>query len=516
MSDSIELFEPEGFIPNDLRPPNVTFKPRKARRIIKKAVAIHQSSNKRVATEPVENVSAKKSMRLGNDPNPSHRLSMRLDDGQGPSRVLSRLNDGLPKDKKSFPSLKKRFEIQRDRELNIDTDDPQFITFLKYGIRKDCNEWSLPRSIGKVRLFNKKLNCSIAIPANRRSTLMVNLPKDLNQWRLKDRIPDERKYVIYNHDLNSLIKAPFGVVTAFPDDPNPIFNSPLSSSLPINSSSQIDLKCTTLNSNRSDSIETLSIGLQRDPENFNFISDTQLTKFLWETEFAIAEFEQQNRNLFRELSNLKVSLNCANRSRANAKINADRAESKLEISERVTSDLFEENKEVKQQVEEVTSKAESLQSELLESNKTNILLKKKLDEYDLANKRFQVSLNKKTAQIKKQTEIGKLVKQLQVMRVEIDIQRAEDIQLIQAVDGQQYEKLERCLHALLIHAEHWDVEQYKKYSIFNIKRGNIKTRLSTVYYPTAYNFEKDPNWTQKCARLPWPIDEKNVPTEKNN
>ena len=430
--------------------------------------------------------------------------------------VFSRLNDGLPKDKKVFPSLKERLEVQRERELNIDNDDPQFITFLKYGIRKDCNEWSLPRSIGEVRLFNKKLNCSIVIPANRSSTLMVNLPKHLNQWRLKDRIPDETKYVIYNHDLNSLIKAPFGVVTAFPDDPNPVFNSPLSSSLPSNSSSQIDLKCTTLNSNRSDSIETTSIGIQTDPENFNFNPDTQLTKSLWENEFAIAEFEQQNRNLLRELSNLKVSLTCANRSRANAKINADRAESNLEISERVTSDLFEENKEVKQQLEEVTSKAESLQSELLESNKTNILLKKKLDEYDLANKQFQESLNKKAARIKEQTEIEQLVKQLQVMRVEIDIQRAEAIQLIQAVDGQQYEKLERCLHALLTHAEYWDIEQYKKYSIFNIKRGNIKTRFSTVFYPTAYNFEKDPNWTQKCARLPWPIDEKNVPTGKNN
>ena len=162
-------------------------------------------------------------MRLGNDCNPSHRMSMRLDDGQGPSRVLSRLNDGLPKDKKSFPSLKERLEIQRERELNVDTDDPQFITFLKYGIRKDYNEWSLPRGIGEVKLFNKKLNCSVVIPANRSSTLMVNLPKDLNQWRLKDRLPDERKYVIYNHNTNSLIKAPFGVVTAFPDDPNPFF-----------------------------------------------------------------------------------------------------------------------------------------------------------------------------------------------------------------------------------------------------------------------------------------------------
>ena len=270
--------------------------------------------------------------------------------------------------------------------------------------------------------------------------------------RQDSRFPDERKYVIYNHDLNSFIKAPFGVITDFPDNPNPVLNSPSSSYLPSDSSSQINLKFTTPNSNRSDSIETTSIGIQTDPENFNLNSDTQLTKSLWETEFAIAEFEQQNRNLLMELSNLKVSLNCANRSPANAKINADRAESKLEISERVTSDLFEENKEVKQQLEEVTSKAESLQSELLESNKTNILLKKKLDEYYLANKRFQEPLNKKTAQIKKQTELEKLVKQLQVMRVEIDIQRAEAIQLLQAVDGQQYEKLEKSLHALLTHA----------------------------------------------------------------
>ena len=426
MSDSLELFEPEGFILSDLRPPNITFKPRKARRINKKAVAIYQNANKRVATESIDNISAKKSMRLGNDCNTSHRMSMRLDDGQGPSRVLSRLNDGLPKDKKSFPSLKERLKIQRERELNVDTDDPQFITFLKYGIRKDCNEWSLPRGIGEVKLFNKKLNCSVVIPANRSSTLMVNLPQDLNQWRLKDRLPDERKYVIYNHNLNTLIKAPFGVVTAFPDDPNPLFSSHYHSQESVTSS------CNTSSSEANSKFctnNTVSIGTQSDPENTDFQPDTQLTASLWETEFAIAEFEQQKRNLLAELNNLKVSLNCANRSRANAKINADRAESKLEISERVTSDLFEENKEVKLQLEEVTSKAESLESELLEANKTSILMKKKLDDYDLANKRFQESLNKKAAQIKDQSEIEKLIKQLQIMRVEIDIQRAEAINL---------------------------------------------------------------------------------------
>ena len=208
-----------------------------------------------------------------------------------------------------------------------------------------------------------------------------------------------------------------------------------------------------------------------------------MTASLWSTEFAIAEFEQQNKILLIELSNSKFSLNCANRSRANAKTNADCAESKLEISERVTSHLFEENKEVKQQLVEATSKAESLQSEFIDQfnlNKTNNLLKKKLDEYDLANKRFQESSKMKAAQIKEQTEIEKLVKNLQVMRVEIDIQRAEAIQLIQAVDGQHYAKLD-CLHALLTYAENWDFEHNKKYSIINVKRGIIKTRLSTVY-----------------------------------
>ena len=108
-----------------------------------------------------------------------------------------------------------------------------------------------------------------------------------------------------------------------------------------------------------------------------------------------------------------------------------------------------------------------------------------MDEYDLANKRFQESLTKKTNQSKDQSEAEKFIKQLQVMRVEIDIQRAEAIQLFQAVHGKQYEKLERSLHALLTHANQWDWKDYEKYSIFNVKRGNIKNRLSTIYHPIA-------------------------------
>ena len=88
-------------------------------------------------------------MRFRNEIHPSHRLSMKLDDGKGPFRVSSRLNYGLPRNKNLFSNLKERLEFQRDRGLYIDTEDQQFITFLKYGICRDCNEWSPPGSNGE-------------------------------------------------------------------------------------------------------------------------------------------------------------------------------------------------------------------------------------------------------------------------------------------------------------------------------------------------------------------------------
>ena len=185
MCDSIDLFEPEGFIANDLRLPNITFKPKKARRINKKAASVYQKANKRVATESVDHIRAKQSLRLSKEFSPSHRLSMRLDHGKEPSCVSSRFDDGLLTDKQSFPTLKERLEIQEEREMKVDTDNLQFEKFLKYGIRKDHNEWSLPRNLSGITIFNKKLTCSLSNPANFSSNLFVNLPKDLNQWRLK-------------------------------------------------------------------------------------------------------------------------------------------------------------------------------------------------------------------------------------------------------------------------------------------------------------------------------------------
>ena len=124
-------------------------------------------------------------MKLSNKFNPSHRLSRRLDDAKGPSRVPSRLDDGLPTDKQSFLDLKERLEIGEERDRNVDTESPQFINIVSYGLRRYHNEWSVPRSLGDIRTFNKKLNCSLNIRANFSSNL-VNLPEKLNQWRLQD------------------------------------------------------------------------------------------------------------------------------------------------------------------------------------------------------------------------------------------------------------------------------------------------------------------------------------------
>ena len=109
--------------------------------------------------------------------------------------------------------------------MNFDTDNPQFTKFLKYGIRRDHTEWFLHKSPGDTKICNKKPNYSLSFPANFSSNLVVSLPKGLNQGCLKNRSLEEPKYVNYNHNLNALSKAPFGIVTVFPEDKNPKFSS---------------------------------------------------------------------------------------------------------------------------------------------------------------------------------------------------------------------------------------------------------------------------------------------------
>ena len=218
-------------------------------------------------------------MKFSNNIDPFRCLSRKLGNRKRPLRVTSRPSDGLPRNKKLFSNLKERFELQRDRQLNIEIDDPQFITFPKYGIRRDGNERFLPRSVGKIRVFNKRLKCSVLFPANRRYTLMVNFLKNLNQWRLKDKIPEERNYVKHNKNLNGSIKAAFGVVPVHTHGRNPVLNNYHSSrSLPKTSFCQY-VQSNTPNSscssiNQANSIISTSIGNQTETEIWDGNTDS--------------------------------------------------------------------------------------------------------------------------------------------------------------------------------------------------------------------------------------------------
>ena len=54
------------------------------------------------------------------------------------------IDDGLSKNPKNFPSLNQRLELQKNREVKLHTENPRFITSLKYSIKQNYNRWKLP------------------------------------------------------------------------------------------------------------------------------------------------------------------------------------------------------------------------------------------------------------------------------------------------------------------------------------------------------------------------------------
>ena len=208
--------------------------------------------------------------------------------------------------------------------------------------------------------------------------------------------------------------------------------------------------------------------------------------------FAIVKFEQQNKNLLKELGSLKVFLRCANRSRGNAKADAVRAESELKISEKVNSVLFEDIEKWNSNSKKRSLKRSHFSPSCLKQMRWIFCLNRNWmtmisQKGEIRNLQPEKQISSETKKKSKKTG-----RKLQVMKVKFVIQRAEAIQLIQAVDGKQYEKHEKCLHALLTHANHWDWKDHGKCSCFSVKRDNIKNRLSTIYYPIAKTFDKDP------------------------
>ena len=98
------------------------------------------------------------------------------------------------------------------------------------------------------------------------------------------------------------------------------------------------------------------------------------------------------------------------------------------------------------------------------------------------------------------------LKHLQKIQVDIEVQRAEAIQMIAVLHKKTHEKLKKSLMLLLKHADYNDQMKYAKASLLNIERGTVRDRLSKIYYPSGDGrFENIPGWREKYAVLPWPV-----------
>ena len=60
------------------------------------------------------------------------------------------IDDGLNKNPRNFASLNQRLELQKSREAKLDTENPKFITSLKYSKKQIYNRWKLPSFIEVV------------------------------------------------------------------------------------------------------------------------------------------------------------------------------------------------------------------------------------------------------------------------------------------------------------------------------------------------------------------------------
>ena len=60
------------------------------------------------------------------------------------------IDDGLNKNPRNFPSLNQTLELQKNRKVKLDSENPRFIMSLKYSINQNYNRRKLPSFIEVV------------------------------------------------------------------------------------------------------------------------------------------------------------------------------------------------------------------------------------------------------------------------------------------------------------------------------------------------------------------------------
>ena len=120
------------------------------------------------------------------------------------------IDDGLNKNPRNFPSLTQRLELQKCRETKLDTENPKYITSLKYSIKGNFNRWKLPSFIEVV---NSTTMEKAMMPIDFITQPEGVIKNETNFWKLKKR--EEHGYILKAGGTQVTI--PFKGITAFPN-----------------------------------------------------------------------------------------------------------------------------------------------------------------------------------------------------------------------------------------------------------------------------------------------------------
>ena len=120
------------------------------------------------------------------------------------------IDDGLTRNPRNFLSLNQRLELQKSREAKLDTENPRFITSLKYSKKQNYNRWKLPSFIEVV---NSTTMEKATMPVEFIAQQEVVIKEETNFWKLKKR--EEQGYILKAGETQVTI--PFEGTTAFPN-----------------------------------------------------------------------------------------------------------------------------------------------------------------------------------------------------------------------------------------------------------------------------------------------------------
>ena len=413
--------------------------------------------------------------------------------------------DNLPKEAGQFPNKKSRLEIQKEREQHLNFINPQFVEFLQYSLKPEANIW---QKTADREYENKTLNTKRHIlPSNAIGKFELEngnlqLLPEFNFCRIKMRNVSTQTYTVHFNSLKIYLNVPYQYLTAFPNGYNSEWLGPNVKSTPprnpqpcTSSSTYVKSKpprnpqpCTSSSPAFPANLPTSSIELQTQQNNEDIMQKKidNLQKAL--------DRAQHNWNETESRYDLSIQ-NC---------VLADKQlqEKNLELVK-----LKRENESLKAQLNNVKTKP-SFEAEYLQCYHEIIELKAALEKADSQQLKYQQLYRNANVKAEENRKIGQHLKNIQRISVDIDVKRAEAIKLIQNLDDEKYKELQTSLAELLDLATAIDTEIYFENSIFNVYKGTVKERLSTIWYPSGDGFGKDYNWENKYARLPWPINQK--------